>query len=270
MKLSLLLTFVCLFARGASAGPLFGDPFGAGAPDVLGDANLSDIRSLEIDALTVGELRITVRMRWGGEPTLAPFTGTVGSLAGLTLAAGDVLIEGSQYLWAIPLAGPSGAPGGGYFTAAAEPTAESSPRPVFPGGLYRVPGFLSAGQVLGLEPSDDLRAGAPVWGITGSDLPEGFGYVTTSVVEGSELEVQIFTTASAAFVDDVANGFHLRFASTTCACDVIDATVPESAPAALLLAACAAGAYRMGAWRASCLGRIGWRSAARSSHARRS
>jgi hypothetical protein len=248
--------WMCL-ASTAGAGPLLTDPFGAGAPDVLGDAGLSDIRSLEIDALAVGDLRITVRMRYGGPSTLAPFTGTVGSLAGISLAAGDVLIEGSQYLWAIPLAGATGAPGGGYLTAAAVPVGEGT-RQVFPGGLYRVPGFLSAGAVLGVAPGADLRADVPVWGQIGSDLPEGFGYVTTSVVEGSELDVRIVVMASAAFVNDVADGFHLSFASTTCACDVLDATVPESGAGAFAaLALAAAFACRIGACRASCPGRSG-------------
>ena len=236
-----LFGVVFWLANAAAAGPLFMDPYGAGEPDVLGEPGLSDIRSLEIDALAVGDLRITVRMSYGGGDTaLAPFTGSVGSLAGITLAPGDVLFEGRDFLWAIPLAGPSGAPGGGYLTAAAVPAAEGTPRAVFPGGLYRVPGFRTSGDVLGLAPGDDFRAGEPVWGVIGSDLPESFGYVTASSAGGAELDVRLVVMASAAFVADVSDGFRVHLASTTCACDVLDAVypaVPEPGRGALALCA---------------------------------
>ncbi len=238
MKGLALVGVVFWLAAAARAGPLFVDPYAVGAPDVIGEPSLSDIRSLEIDALAVGDLRITVRMRYGGgDATLAPFSGSVGSLAGISLAAGDVLFEGRDFLWAIPLAGPSGAPGGGYFTAAPIPSAETLPRQVFPGGLYRVARFVSAAEALGIAPTDDFRAGEPVWGSIGSDLPESFGYVTAQVVAGDEIEVRIVVSASAAFAADVAEGFRVHLASTTCACDVLDGIHPpvtEPGAAALL------------------------------------
>jgi hypothetical protein len=244
MKRLALLGVVLWLAGAARAGPLFQDPYGVGAPDVLGAPELFDVRSLEIDVLAVGDLRITLRMSYaGGDATLAPFTGSVGSLAGISLGAGDVLFAGREHLWAIPLAGPSGAPGGGYLVAAAVATAEATPRQVFPGGLYRVPGFLSAAEVLGLAPGDDFRASEPVWGEIGSELPEAFGYVTATGAGGAELEVRIVVGASAAFVADVADGFELRFASTTCACDVLRGVHPSVAePGAAALLACAAAA----------------------------
>jgi len=237
-----VLAFGLGLAGAAHAGPLLADPYGAGTPDVLGDASLWDIRSLEVVSLAPGDLRIAVRMNFnGGDATLAGFSVPGGSFALAPLAIGDVLFEGRDHLWAIPLAGPSGGPGGGYFSAGLGPipVAEATPRQVFPGGVYRVPSFMTAAEVLGIMPGDDFRADAPVWGMVGTDLPVSFGYITTTAVGGSEVEILVTNAVASAFLDDLADGYRVRFASTTCACDVLDVTVPEPAPGALVALAAA-------------------------------
>lgn len=246
---------LCLLALGLSgaahAGPIFEDPFGTGAPDVLGDASLYDIRSLEIVSLAPGDVRIAIRMNYnGGDPTLATFSVPGGSFALAPLTAGDILFEGRDHLWAIPLTGGIGGPPGGYLTAGAVAVGEPTPRAVVPGGLYRVDAFLRAADVLGVAPSGDFRADAPVWGVTPSYSPESFGYFTTTAVGGSELEIQLVILAGQAFLDDLADGYRLRFASTTCACDVLDVSVPAAVPeggagALLALAVGLLGARRL-------------------------
>jgi hypothetical protein len=232
-----VLGFELGLAASAHAGPLLADPYGTGVPDVLGDASLWDIRSLEVVSLAPGDLRIAIRMNFnGGDATLAGFSVPGGSFALAPLAIGDVLFEGRDFLWAIPLAGPSGGPGGPYFSAGLGPVpvGEATPRQVFPGGVYLVPSFMTAGEVLGVMPADDFRADAPVWGTIGTDLPVSFGYITSTVVGGSELEILVTNAVSAAFLDDLSDGYRVRFASTTCACDVLDVTVPEPAAGALV------------------------------------
>ena len=49
-------------AAAGRAGTLFRDAYGTGAPDVLGDPDDSDIRSLEVQTLDPTTLAISVRM----------------------------------------------------------------------------------------------------------------------------------------------------------------------------------------------------------------
>ena len=60
---------------------------------------------------------------------------------------------------------------------------------------------------------------------------------------GPEIAIALSINVDQAFYDDLAHGYHIHFASTTCACDVLDGVypaAPEPAPLALFGAACAA------------------------------
>jgi hypothetical protein len=246
-------------SRCAVAGPLYSDPYGAGSPDVLGDASNYDIESLELRDLTSTHLAIAIRLNYhAGDTTLAYFADPAASYAAVPVGVGDVLIQGQNFRWAIPLvaAGMGGGGIGGY--SLSEPVALGEPvtrSTIFPGSIYRVPSFLTAGQVLGVPAAPDLRADEYVWGQidqAGADYFGSFPLVT--VVSGSELEILIQANISGgAFYDDVKNGFHIHFASATCACDVIDGSypLPEPSAAALAFAALAAAAtLRLRAHRA--------------------
>jgi hypothetical protein len=227
--------------NGARAGTLFSDPYGVGAPDVLGPPADFDIQSLEL-TLTTSSLAIQVRMNYhDGDTTLAPFSEPGTSFAGSQLSVGDILIQGHSNLWAIPLV-PSGAGGigiGGY--ALMGPIAVDAPitrGQVLPGNMYRVTGSFTAGQALGVGAAADLRAGEAVWG-TGGNLgvasPDYPGYlpVVTSL-GGPEIAIALNISTDQAFYNDLSHGYRIHFASTTCACDVLDGAVPEPAGLGLL------------------------------------
>lgn len=243
-----LLALAFAFAGSARAGTLFSDPYGVGAPDVIGNGADFDIRSLEVVTLDPATLAINVRMNFhGGDVTLSPFTVTGSSYATVSVGAGDVLIQGASSLWALPLAGTAGGPGGIYY-AVGEPVATGTPvtrGTLLAGSLYRVTGTLSAGEVLGADPADDLRADQAVLGNVTSFAPDFVGFVPIVIpLGGSELQIQLQVAIGAAFYNDVAGGYSVHFASSTCACDVLDGRYPAAAPepGASALLACA------GAW----------------------
>src|SRR5262245_8986112 len=133
------LLVLALASRG-HAGTLFQDPYGVGAPDVIGDPNDFDIRSLEVTTLNVTTLAITVRMNYhGGDATLAPFAVAGSSYSTVTVGPGDVLIQGASTLWAIPLTGTAGGPGGIYYSAGTPITRAT----LLPGSLYHAPDALT-------------------------------------------------------------------------------------------------------------------------------
>jgi hypothetical protein len=232
------------FAAAASAGTVFTDPYGVGAPDVLGPTADFDIRSLEL-TLSPSSLAIDLRMNYhGGDTTLAAFTESGASYGAVAVGIGDVLIQGQHSLWAIPLTPASGVGGiGGIYYVARGPIAVDAPATrgqVLPGSMYQVTGSLSAGQVLGVGPAGDLRADAAVWGDGGTigvSSPDYAGnFPTVTALGGPELEIQLQISTDQAFYDDLAHGYRVHFASTTCACDVLDGAVPE--PGLLSLVAC--------------------------------
>ena len=242
------------------AGTLFQDPYGAGAPDVIGDPNDFDIRSLEVQTLDPATLKIEVRMNYhGGDATLAPFTVAGSSYSTVAVGAGDILIQGATSLWALPLAGTAGGPGGGYY-AAGTPITRGT---LLAGSLYRVTDVLTAGQVLGADPAADLRADQAVLGNVTNFAPDFFGYVPIAVpLGGPELSIQLQVAIGAAFFNDVAGGYQIHFASSTCACDVLDGVYPAPEPTALALLGAAAAALALGyvpARVAAGVG-VGWRS----------
>ena len=250
---------LALLAGSARAGTLFADPYGVGAPDVLGNPADFDIRSLEVQDLSPANLQINLRLNYhGGDASLAAFTEDGSSFASVAVGLGDVLIQGHSSLWAVPLSssGPVGGPGGIYGYAAAVPVAQPMSRiQLLPGSLYRVTGALTAGQVLGVSPAADLRADEPVWGQIDNFTPDFQGYFPIAYgVGGSEIAIQLQIAIGPAFYDDVSNGYSVHFASTTCACDVLDGAVPEAPAAALALVgiALALACARRTAARAVC------------------
>ena len=227
---------------GARAGTtLFTDPYGVGAPDVLGSTADFDIQSLQL-TLTPSSLAIELRMNYhDGDTTLAPFNEPGTSFAGVQLQVGDVLIQGRSSLWAIPLIPPNAGGIGGIGYALPGPVAVGEPitrGQVLPGSMYQVTGSLSAGQVLGVGAAADLRADAAVWGeggnlgYAGPDYSGNYPVVTS--LGGPEIAIALDLKVDQAFYDDLAHGYHIHFASTTCACDVLDGAVPEPAGLALV------------------------------------
>jgi hypothetical protein len=233
----------------ARAGTIFTDPYGVGSPDVLGSEANFDIHSLEIQTLTPTLLQMDLRLNYyGGDTTLSAFTVPGSSFAAVPVRIGDVLIQGHSYLWAIPLTGPTGGPGGiyGYSVGAPVPVGTPATRSDFlPGSLYRVSGTLDAAQVLGVDPADDFRGDVAVWGAIANIRPDFTGFVPVAyAVGGAEIGIPIQVLIGPGFYNDVSGGFQVHFASTTCACDVIDVTVPEPAPGALAAVAIALAATR--------------------------
>jgi hypothetical protein len=231
-----------LFASGSAlAGPLYTDPYGAGAPDVIGNPNDFDIRSLEVTTLDSTTLAISVRMNYhGGEATLTPFVVPGSTYPTVAVGAGDILIQGATSLWALPLAGSAGGPGGIYYAAEPVPTAGApiTRGIVFAGSLYRVTtGVLTAGEVLGADPAADLRADRVVLANIGAGVsPDFFGLFPTVVpLGGAELQINLQVAIGAAFFNDVAGGYSIQFASSTCACDVLDASYPAPEPGTAML-----------------------------------
>jgi hypothetical protein len=240
------LACLALSTANARGGTLLRDPYGVGAPDVLGSEADFDIRSLEVLELGPSSLQMIVRLNYhGGDASLAPFTVAGSSYAAVPVGLGDVLIQGQSFLWAVPLASSSSGagPGGIYAATYSVPVAAGEPlarAQLFPGSLYRVTGTVTAGEVLGTAPSDDLRADEAVWGAIGDVPPDFTGYFPVAYgVGGPEIAIQLQIAIGPAFYDDVRAGYRLHFASTTCACDVIDARVAEPSRLALLTAALA-------------------------------
>ena len=229
----------------ARAGTLLTDPYGVGAPDVLGNPANFDIESLEVQEASESELRIEIRMNFhNGDTTLAGFAVPGSSYASVPVGVGDVLIRGKSSLWAIPVSTADnlgGGIGGIYLAGPGMPVlmAEPATRDVLlPGSIYQVSSVITAGQALGVDPADDLRADQAVWGLL-PDFNPTFGgrFPVVTALGGPEIAVLLqITTIGPAFWNDVKDGFDVHFASTTCACDVIDGHVPEPAPFALTLA----------------------------------
>ena len=245
---AVLLSLAFAFAGSARAGTLFSDPYGAGAPDVIGNGADFDIRSLEVQTLSPTLLTINVRMSYhGGDTTLAPFTVAGSSYEGVTVGVGDILIQGANSLWALPLSGSAGGGGpGGIYYAVGDPVATGTPitrGTVYAGSLYQVTGALTAGEVLGAAPAGDLRAEQAVLGNITTPAPDFLGSPSVVALGGSELSILVNVSIGASFYGDVVGGYSVHFASSTCACDVLDgsypAPVPEPGAAALLGGACA-------------------------------
>ena len=248
--------------RLAQAGTLFSDPYGAGAPDVIGNPADYDIRSLEVQTLDPATLAIDVRMNYhGGDASLQPFTVPGSSYPTVAVGAGDILIQGASSLWALPLAGSAGGPGGIYY-AVGDPVAVGTPitrGTLLAGSLYQVTGVLTAGEVLGADPASDLRADQAVLGNVTNFAPDFVGYVPIVVpLGGSELSIQLQVAIGAAFYNDVAGGYSIHFASSTCACDVLDGVYPATPePGVLALLGAALGSAML---RRSYGAGVGWRS----------
>lgn len=234
-----LLALALGSGRLAQAGTLFSDPYGGGAPDVIGNPADFDIRSLEVQTLDPATLAINVRMNYhGGDAAMQPFTIPGSSYETVSVGASDILIQGASSLWALPLAGTAGGPGGIYY-AAGTPVTRGT---LLAGSLYKVTGVLTAGEVLGADPGSDLRADQVVLGNVTTFAPDFAGFVPIAVpLGGAELSIQLQVAIGPAFYNDVVGGYRIHFASSTCACDVLDGVYPAPEPGVLALLGAAGG-----------------------------
>ena len=237
------LLALALGSGSARAGTLFSDPYGAGAPDVIGNGADFDIRSLEVQTLDPGHardqrahelprrrrharalhrdgqlVRDGVRRRGrhpdpGRELALGAAARRHGRRPGRHLlrgrrSGGDRHADhardapGRQ-----PLSGDRRADGGR--------------------GARRGPGRRSA-----RGPGRARQRHRP------SRPTSSATCRSRSALGGSELSIQLQVAIGPAFYNDVAGGYSMHFASSTCACDVLDGVYPAArrspAPLALL------------------------------------
>ena len=104
-------------------------------------------------------------------------------------------------------------------------------------------GVLTAGEVLGADPGSDLRADQVVLGNVTTFAPDFAGFVPIAVpLGGGELSIQLQVAIGPAFYNDVVGGYSIHFASSTCACDVLDGAYPAAPkPGVLALLGAASG-----------------------------
>ncbi len=220
----------------ASATPytyVFNDPYAGQNPgtaanngDVVGQLRRFDIEKVTING-DGGSVFISVFMNYGqngGDTSLGGIS--IGSFP--TLNPGDIMIRSGADKYSIPLVShTNSAVGAGGLTG---------------GDLYRVNAFRTAAQVLG-SPSGSYRPEAAVWGQATGAVKLGDGTVSTSLVGGSEIRVDMsVTTSNLAFIQALSSGnFDLLFASATCGNDIVigtavpnDGNVPEPMTMAMI------------------------------------
>lgn len=213
---SVLFLASLLFVNPSHAIPtLFTDTYGIGAPDVIGNINQFDLRSVELVTLdygTPGQAEFNIRMNYNnGDLTLSPFT-----VAGVTLRPGDLLFRGASSYWGVAL----NSNGHGAVTA---------------GSLYQATGFLTAQTVLGNPPGVTYRPSEAVWFNPTGAVEHGTGSISTSLVAGPEVNVNVKFLTSAAFLSDISGGYQLLMASATCGNDILRAAVNVPEPSSWLL-----------------------------------
>src|SRR5258706_12967857 len=100
---ALALLGALLGAAGTRAGTLFSDPYGVGAPDVLGSGANFDIRSLEVQELGPSLLRINLDLNYyGGGTPPSPFPHLAGSVAARPRGVSGRVVQGRLPLWWVP------------------------------------------------------------------------------------------------------------------------------------------------------------------------
>lgn len=194
---------------------IFSDPYGVGAPDVIGNVNQFDLRSVELVTLNYsspGQAEFNIRMNYNnGDLNLNPFT-----VAGITLRPGDLLFHGASSYWGVAL----NSNGHGAITA---------------GNLYQATGFLTAQTVLGNPGGVTYRPTEAVWFDPSGAVQQGIGSITTSSLGGPEVNVNVRFLTSAAFLSDISGGYQLLMATATCGNDILRASVNVPEPPSWLL-----------------------------------
>ncbi len=213
----LFLTTALLTTTSHATPLLFSDTYGVGSPDVIGNVSQFDLRSVELvtlDHTTPGLAEFNIRMNYNnGDLALNPFMA-----AGVSLRPGDLLFKGSTGFWGVALA----TDGHGGITA---------------GALYQANGFLTAQTVLGNPSGVIYRPTEAVWFDPNGAVLQGTGNVFTTSLGGPEVNVNVKFVTSAAFLNDISNGYQLLMATATCGNDILRAAVnvPEPASGLLLL-----------------------------------
>ena len=194
---------------------IFSDPYGVGSPDVIGNINQFDLRSVELVTLndsSPGQAEFNIRMNYNnGDLSLNPFT-----VAGVTLRPGDLLFRGATSYWGVAL----NSNGHGAIVA---------------GDLYQATGFLTAQTVLGNPGGVTYRPTEAVWFNPTGAVLQGVGAITTSSLGGPEVNVNVKYLTSAAVLTDISGGYQLLMATATCGNDILRATVNVPEPSSWLL-----------------------------------
>lgn len=194
---------------------VFSDPYGVGSPDVIGNINQFDLRSVELVTLDYslpGQAEFNIRMNYNnGDLTLNSF-----AVAGVTLRPGDLLFHGASNYWGVAL----NSNGHGAIVA---------------GNLYQATGFLTAQTVLGNPGGVTYRPTEAVWFNPTGAVQQGTGSITASSLGGPEVNVNVKFLTSAAFLSDISGGYQLLMATATCGNDILRATVNVPEPSSWLL-----------------------------------
>ena len=191
---------------------LFSDPYGVGSPDVIGNINQFDLRSVELvtlDYSAPGQAEFNIRVNYNnGSLSLNPFTA-----AGVTLHAADLLFRGATGYWGVALNNFNNVHGA-----------------VTVGSLYQATGFLTAQTVLGNPSGVTYRPTEAVWFNPVGAVQQGTGSVTTTSLGGPEVNVNVKFLTSAAFLSDISGGYQILAASATCGNDILRAAVNVPEP----------------------------------------
>ena len=209
------------------ATPLvFNDPYGVGAPDVIGNLSQFDIESVTFQSVTASEVTIKTRLNYNnGDSTMSTF-GIGGSFSVLNI--GDILFNvGGVFKYAIILHSHDG---------------------LLAGNLYQLSnGALTAFDIFGVvDPLNTIyRPNASVWAnATGATQLNAVNGTSTATLLGGGPEIEDtvnFTLASnSPFLTDFDNS-SFTFASANCGNDVIGGAItPEPASMAMIGAGIAA------------------------------
>lgn len=216
LSVAAVLLASLLFISPARATPIvFNDPYGIGSPDVIGNVHQFDLHSVELvtlDYSAPGQAEFNIRMNYNnGSVSLDPF-----AIASVTLRPGDLLFRGASNYWGVAL----NSDGHGSIVA---------------GNLYHATGFLTAQTVLGNPSGVTYRPTEAVWFNQVGAIPQGTGTITTSLVSGPEVNVNVKFHTSSAFLSDIAGGYQILAATATCGNDILRAAVNVPEPSSWLL-----------------------------------